>query len=362
MGGPRGYSSYHGKGPKWKILLAVLLVLVILGALAVIRLQKYVVYDDSDRPRLDLPQFSKDQPEGSGSTPVDEPGDASFTIEEPEQRSVQAAALPVGPLTDWKAVWAAVSPGGAYNAAVYTVKAADGLVYIDAQAAPPSSVRTVEGSAAALGDMLKDEGVYAVAKIACFRDPVASSADLAGRGLKNIGGYVFYDGNNERWLDPAKEGARQYLVDLATACAAAGFDEILLADVSYPTVGKLNKIDYGPAATGLPDSLRQGINTFLTEMKAALAEYDVKLSILLPPELFAATGALAAEGTAAVSGQSLEDIAPLMDRVYVSASGDGTELDSLRTRLAVVSKDTELVPVLAQPEAPEDGESYLIAP
>ncbi|WP_312635163.1 putative glycoside hydrolase [Oscillibacter sp.] len=355
MGGPRGYSSYHGKGPKWKILLAVLLVLVILGAVAVIRLQKYVVYDDSDRPRLDLPQFSKDQPDGSGSTSADEPGDASFTIEEPEQKSIQAAALPVGPLTNWKAAWAVVSPGGAYNAAVYTVKDTDGFVYIDSQAAPPSAVKTVEGSAAALGDMLKDEGVYAIAKIACFRDSVASSADLAGKGLKNTGGYVFYDGNNDRWLAPSKEEARQYLVDLATACAAAGFDEILLTDVSYPTAGKLNKIDYGPAATGLPDSLRQGINAFLTEMKAALAEYDVKLSIMLPPE-----GADPASMLTDVSGQSLEDIAPLMDRVYVS--GEGIALDSLRTRLAAASKDTELVPVLAQPGTTEDGESYLLAP
>ncbi|WP_312939323.1 putative glycoside hydrolase [Oscillibacter sp.] len=359
MAGPRGYSTYHGKGPKWKILLAVLLVLVILGALTVIRLQKYVVYDDSDRPRLDLPQFSKDQPEGSGSTSADEPGDASFTIEEPEQKSIQAAALPVGPLTDWKAAWAAVSPGGV-NAVVYTVKDTDGLVYIDSQAAPPTAAKTVEGSAAALGDMLKDEGVYAVAKIACFRDPVASSADLVGRGLINTGGYVFYDGNNERWLDPSKVGARQYLVDLATACAAAGFDEILLTDVNYPTIGKLNKIDYGLAATGRPDSLRQGIDAFLTEMKAALAEYDVKLAIMLPPELFAPTEDLTAEKFAAVSGQSLGDIVPLMDRVYVT--GDGTALDAIRTRLAAISKDAELAPMVAQPGTLENGESYFIAP
>lgn len=352
MAGPRGYSTYHGKGPKWKILLAVLLVLVILGALVVIRLQKYVVYDDSDRPRLELPQFSKNQPDGSGSAPADEPGDASFTIEEPEQNSIQAVALPVGPLTDWAAAWAAASPGGTYNAAVYTVKDTDGLVYIDSQAAPPASVKTVEGSAAALGDMLKDDGIYAVAKIACFRDSVASSADLAGRGLKNTGGYVFYDGNNERWLDPAKEGARQYLVDLATACAAAGFDEILLTDVSYPTVGKLNKIDYGTAET----SPRQEINAFLAQMKAALAEYGVKLSVLVPPEVADPTSTLVE-----VSGQALEDIAPLTDRVYVPVSEEGTALDSLRARLSAASKGTELVPVLSQPGA-SGGESYFIAP
>lgn len=356
MAGPRGYSSYHGKGSKWKAALAALLVLVIIGAVAVIRLQKYVVYDNSDRPRLDLPQLSKGQEDGSGSAPADGSGDANFTIQEPERRAVRAVQLPVGPIADWKAAWSAASADGAYDAAVYTVKDADGSVYMDSQAAPAAAVKTVEGSAAALGDMLKDDGVYTVAKIACFRDSIASSGDLEGMGLKNTGGYVFYDGNNDRWLDPAKAGARQYLTDLAAACAAAGFDEILLTDVSYPSVGKLSKIDYGPAATGMPDSLRQELDSFLTQMKTALAEYNVKLSVLLPSELLSS-----APTAAGVSGQSLADIAPLVDRVYAQADGDQSALDLLSTNLAAVGKGTELVPVLTGSKG-LNSDSYLIAP
>ena len=34
-------------------------------------------------------------------------------------------------------------------------------------------------------------------------------------GLKNTGGYIFYDGNNLNWLDPSKPAARQYLGGLA---------------------------------------------------------------------------------------------------------------------------------------------------
>lgn len=356
MAGPRGYSTYHGKGSKWKIVLAVLLLLVILGALAVIRLQKYVVYDDSGHPRLDLSRFSEQKPDDSGRTPADGSGDANLTIQAPERQSIQAVQLAVGPLTDWKAVWSAASAGGTYNAVAYTVKDADGSVYVDNQSAPAEAVKTAEGTATAVGDMLKDSGVYTIAEIACFRDSIASSGDLEGMGLKNTGGYVFYDGNNDRWLDPGKPTARQYLIDLAAACAAAGFDEILLTDVGYPTVGKLNKIDYGAAANGQPDSLRQELDSFLTEMKTALAEYDVKLSVLLPSELIASNND--ANGT---SGQSLEDIAPLVDRVYADTNGDQGGLDQLKTNLTAVSKSTEFVPVLTGLEG-LSSDSYLIAP
>ncbi len=356
MSGPRGYSSYHGKGSKWRIALAVVLVLVILGAVTVIRLQKYVVYDDSGHPRLDLSSFSGQQPDGSGSAPADGSGDANLTIQEPERQSIQAVQLPTGPLTDWKAAWSAASAGGTYNAVVYTAKDADGSVYVDSQSAPAEAIKTVEGTGAAVGDMLKDGGVYTIARIACFRDSIASSGDMEGMGLKNTGGYIFYDGNNDRWLDPAKPGARQYLTDLAAACAAAGFDEILLTDVSYPTVGKLNKIDYGAVTTGLPDSLKEELDSFLTQMKTALAEYDVKLSILLPSELIAS-----GNGANSASGQSLADIAPLVDRVYAEAKGDQGTLDPLKANLAAVSESTEFVPVLTGPEG-LDGDSYLIAP
>lgn len=356
MAGPRGYSSYHGKGSKWKIVLAVLLMLVILGALAVIRLQKYVVYDDSGHPRLDLSQFSGQKPDGSGSAPADGSGDANLTIQEPERQSIQAVQLPVGPLTDWKAAWTAASAGGTYNAVVYTVKDTDGSVYVDSEFAPAEAIKTVEGTGTAVGDMLKDDGVYKVARIACFRDSIASSGDLEDMGLKNTGGYIFYDGNNDRWLDPAKTGTRQYLINMAAACAAAGFDEILLTDISYPTVGKLNKIDYGAVATGLPESLKEELDSFLTQMKTALAEYNVKLSVLLPAELIASN--YDANGA---SGQSLADIAPSVDRVYAVTDGDQEALDLLKANLAAVSESTEFVPVLTGLDGLK-SDSYLIAP
>ena len=208
----------------------------------------------------------------------------------------------------------------------------------------------------ALSFMLKDDTFYTIAKIACFRDSIASSGDLEGMGLKNTGGYVFYDGNNDRWMDPGKPAARQYLIDLATGCAVAGFNEILLTDVSYPTVGKLNKIDYGAAATGQPDSLKEELDAFLTQMKTALAKYNVKLSVLLPSDLIASNN-----NANGASGQSLVGIAPLVDRVYAPTEGTYETLSQVEANLAAVSKTTEFVSVLHAAENIPKG-SYLITP
>ena len=118
MAGPRGYSSYRGKSARGKIALAVLLVLVIVGAVAVIRLQKYVVYDDSGRPRLELP-WSSGQSAGSAAGSEEEPPDANLTIQEPERTDVRAVRLSVGPLTDGAEAWAQASDGhSGCNAAV----------------------------------------------------------------------------------------------------------------------------------------------------------------------------------------------------------------------------------------------------
>ena len=140
-------------------------------------------------------------------------------------------------------------------------------------------------------------------------DPIAARADVEGMGLKNTGGYIFYDGNNGNWLDPSKPAARQYLCTLAAELAQQGFDEILLTDVGYPTVGKLDKIDYNGADRAA------SIRLFLEELRSALGEYGVAVSIELPPEVITS-------GADDTAGLVLSDIAPLVDRVYAVTTVD----------------------------------------
>lgn len=335
MAGSRGYNSYRGKTPVGKIILAVILVLVIVAAVAFLLLQKYVVYNDSGKPQLDLPQSqqqSASSAAASGSQTDDLP---PISIQEPAEAAVKGTLLSEQPLTAWDA--SMLSQGD--NAVAVTMKAAGGTVYFASQTAVSGAVQTAEGSAAALAALTGDENVDAIARFSCFRDSRAAKADVEGMGLKNTGGYIFYDGNNEQWLDPAKPAARQYLCTLAKECADLGFDEILLTDLSYPTVGKVNKIAYGEGTQSA------NIKEFLTELRAALSGTDVKLSVELPADVLLT-------GSDQTAGLILSDIVPLVDRVYAQTTAD--QIETIKTALS--NDGVEFVPELTAPS----GDTYLV--
>ena len=53
----RGYNSYRGRGNAVKIIICVLLVMVLLGAVAYLVVQNYMVYDADGSAHLELQQF-----------------------------------------------------------------------------------------------------------------------------------------------------------------------------------------------------------------------------------------------------------------------------------------------------------------
>lgn len=327
MAGPMGYRNYRGRTPKWKAALAVVLVLVILAAIAVIALQQRIVYDETGTPHLPLPWQEK--PEGP-----EDLGEVDITIQAPErQEEIAAFSAPEGPLTQegWReAVADAIqTPERVYNAAAVTVKGGTGSVYFDSGAAVSGSVRIADDTGAALAEITGEESsFYTIARLSCFHDPKAAGSDVEGMGLKNTGGYIFYDGNNSQWLDPGKPAARRYLCDLAKEAAALGFDEILLTGVSYPTEGKLDKIDYGETPR------EENLTAFLEEMRAALEPYSAALSIEVPAEVIA-------EGGNSDAGLHLAEIAPWVDRIYAAAPPEQAE--TLAAAVAAVSSSTMFV-------------------
>ena len=325
MGGTKGYRSYRGRTSKGKIALIVVLVLVIVASVAVIWLQDYVVYDADGGAHVALPWQREEAPEEE--TP---PQEVEVTIREPERPERLAAfSAAAAPMT--RAAWqeenlaAAASSGLAYNAAAVTLKDSAGHICFAASGAAAGTVTTAEDTAAALTEVT-ESGRHTIARMSCFLDPIAAKADVEGMGLKNTGGYIFYDGNDLNWLDPSKPAARQYLCGLAAEIAQLGFDEILLTDLSYPTEGKLDKIDYNGADRG------ESIRLFLEELRAALAEYGAALSVELPAETILS-------GRDDTAGLVLADIAPLADRVYAVTTAD--QIPALTEAVAAVSGGTD---------------------
>ena len=233
----------------------------------------------------------------------------------------------------------------AYNAAAVTLKDSTGHIYFAATGAAAGAVSTAEDTAAALTEVT-ESSYHTIARMSCFLDPIAARGDVEGMGLKNTGGYIFYDGNNGNWLDPSKPAARQYLCTLAEELAQQGFDEILLTDVGYPTVGKLDKIDYNGADRAA------SIRLFLEELRSALAEYGVAVSIELPAEVITS-------GADDTAGLVLSDIAPLVDRVYAVTTAD--QAPALEAAVSAAGEDTDFVAELTG-YGPDVTGSCLILP
>ena len=331
----RGYNSYRGRTPKWRIALMALLVVVILAAVAVMALSRFIVYDEEGTPQMELPW--QEEPAVEPAEEISEPP-LDLTIEEPvKPRVLRGFCTPV-PLTreSWSDSNDRAKESFDCNAAAVTLKDAAGNVYFNSTTALPGTVQLQEETDAALAEVVaycqSTEG-HSIARLSCFHDPKAANRDVENMGLKNTGGYIFYDGNNSQWLDPAKPAAREYLCGLAKEAAELGFDEILLTDVSYPTVGKLNKIDYGEGEKG------GHLADFLEEMRAALAPYGVMLSIEVPK-------AVISQGADENAGLLLADIAPKVDRIYAPA--DAAEVPALAQAVSAASQFVEFVPELAE--------------
>ena len=342
--GTRGYSSYRGRGRKGKIFLAILLILIILASVGFIIAREHMIYDADGNLHFELP-WAK-QTETSGQ-PVETP---DVEIQEPDPADNKSGAGQVSviqavQLGDDPNGWETQLSTGDYNAFAVTMKASGGTLNYPFETSMQG--RTVSSHAEAVRTALPqllDGERYSIARLSCLRDGGVARQNLESMGLKNTGGYIFYDGNNENWLDPAKEATKTYLASLAMECANLGFDEILLTDLTYPTEGKLDKIDYGPA-DGFTDQAAyqaEQIAGLLRTVQEALVGRNVRLSLELPETVFENGGEDKTAGIDLYNG-----LMSHLDRVYVPTTPE--KVDGLVTETV---GDGVFVPELT--EVPEN--------
>lgn len=321
--GTKGYHSYRGRRGARRVLGVVLLALILLAACIYLFMQRYVTFTDSGEVRLDLPFFQQEEDEPVEPPPAEDGGgEMNLVIDAPkEETPEEEPAAPYGPHrlmglsalpADGAALAAALGAEGA-NGFVYTVKDNTGLVSYDSAVALRDAVAEDGADSTLLSALCQEEDLVAVARLNCFHDSYYAFAHMESAGICQSSGYIWYDNLSYHWLDPAKEEARRYVIDLALECARLGFDELLLEEVCYPSSGKLEKIDYSGSTMGKT----QALTLFLTELREALAPYDIRLGLLLEEEtLLAEDGGDLAETT----GQDLKALLPLVDAVYAPVS------------------------------------------
>ncbi|TVP42394.1 MAG: GTP-binding protein [Gemmatimonadales bacterium] len=128
----------------------------------------------------------------------------------------------------------------------------------------------------ALLDRMEAGGIYPVARIVVFLDPLVARGrpDLA---IQNADGNVWVDGRGDVWVNPWSREVWDYHVELAREAAELGFPEVQWDYVRFPDrpSSEMAGVRY-PGADG--GSKSDAIRGFLMHARDALADLDLDLT------------------------------------------------------------------------------------
>jgi hypothetical protein len=196
--------------------------------------------------------------------------------------------------------------GSRLDAAVIDVKDDQGRISFDTQIPELAQSRHVF-----IADMpefvrqLKQAGIYTIARIVCFNDPILPKLYPDRAVIDTRPGHVgqvwnLHKGRNT-WLNPYNEKNHDLLIALAREVQSAGFDEIQLDYVRFP-------VDEGTKFAMFPGEGEKPRRDALLSM---LRRMDEALHIPIGTDVFGLTAFK--HGDPAGLGQSLEDWAAHVD-------------------------------------------------
>ena len=328
----KGYNSYHGRMSGGKIALIVALVLVLVGAVAYLTLQNYVVYDGAGNARLELPFLHRKDKEEPDDTPSAGDRDDIVDTVEPEHPHVKVAALHGVRLPDDCLWWGAdyIMTKLAPEDMVLAVKRTTGGITYATEAQPPQGVVVETGRPLDCLKTLLAADRWTVGHIVCFSDNAFAQARTDCALVRADGG-LWYDAAGQAWLDPTDPEVLRYLTALCRECGELGFNEVLLDNFCYPASGDT-------AAIANDDGDRAQILTDMAKTLRSSLPEGVALSVA-----YRGSGDL-----------TLAQLADLFDRIYVPAA----DYDAVASQLGgQFDAATRLVSMTSQ--AAETG-SYML--
>lgn len=198
---------------------------------------------------------------------------------------------------------------------------------------------------------LKGAGVHVIGRIYCFHDALATkrNSDLAIQ--YELGG-TWLDYDNSRWLDPTNPAAVSYLADIARSAVQAGCDEIVLADMTFPPRGHLDRATFDTAPEEQASVLAQDVQ----DIQKAVGDVPVSLTA----DTFAGLIELSVNGEK--DGIPVGDVGTLLKtahRLFVPV--DSGSVEDLKQELYQLAKKTDVVAVFLSGETwkAHDGDAVL---
>lgn len=92
--------------------------------------------------------------------------------------------------------------------------------------------------------VLHDNGIYAIARVTVFQDPILAKARPEWALKKKGSDAVWFDNHGLAWLDPSAPPVWDYVLSIANDAYARGFDEVNFDYVRFPSDGSLQTISY----------------------------------------------------------------------------------------------------------------------
>ncbi|HEY3185127.1 MAG TPA: putative glycoside hydrolase [Gaiellaceae bacterium] len=110
-------------------------------------------------------------------------------------------------------------------------------------------------------------GVYLIGRVVCFEDPVVSEK-RPQYAIRTRDGGVWHNRAGLGWANPYNRGYWDYIVAVGAAAARAGFDEIQLDYVRFPTDGDLTKAVFpGKRAEPLATTIASFVKYVATRLR-----------------------------------------------------------------------------------------------
>jgi hypothetical protein len=165
---------------------------------------------------------------------------------------------------------------------------------------------------------LKAKNIYAIARIVTFKDPYLAEKrqDLA---IKNPDGSIYRDGNGEGWVNPYNHEVWDYVVDIASQAASAGFDEIQFDYIRFSTGNGMKDADFGEEAEN------KSKEDIIIEFTKYAYEKIKPLGVFVSADVYGTI--ISSSIDAGLVGQNYVEMAKYLDyicpMIYPSHFGDG---------------------------------------
>lgn len=208
------------------------------------------------------------------------------------------------------------------NAIVIDVKDDNGKITFAMDSPLVTEIEAVEAfipDVSSLMKKLKEHDIYTIARVVAFRDPYLAEKKPE-LSLKLADGSIYRDNKGLAWVNPYKQEAWDYLVEVGVEAHKAGFDEVQFDYIRFSTEKGINNVVYEES-----DTKGRSKTEIITEFVDYAYDKLSEEGVFVAADVF---GAIMGGGQDSDSvGQSYGDMAKNLDyicpMIYPSHYGDG---------------------------------------